>query len=116
MLPAQDLLDGLIRDLLPLWKGFPSVHLPLDHLHVAQLDLLQFFRAETSLVFVLFLHLLNLKDRPGALVILNALQNNVDCEGFLTKDLEEFLAEPAATICTQASNWLELPHEKELIV
>ena len=30
----DDLLDGVIRDLLPLRKGFPSLHLILDHLLV----------------------------------------------------------------------------------
>ena len=98
LLTIDDILDSLIRDLLPLRKSFPSFHLLLNHFQIILLDDFQFFFTKIFLVFVLFLSLGYLIHRPNFLMIFNPLKNDLGWEGLLVDGVVEFIAKPLAVI------------------
>ena len=116
--PPNDLLDVVVGDLIPLGEVLPGLHLTLNHLHVARLKLLQFFWAEPVQISVLFLHFLNLKVGPNALLLLDALQHDLSSEGLLADALVILKAESFAVILIiiSLSDWPELTHEEDRVV
>ena len=119
-IPTEDLLDSLIRDLLPLRKSFPSFLLLQNHVQIILLDDFQFFRTEVVLVFVFFLHLFYLIHGPNFLMVFNPLKYDLGLEGIIVDGVVEFMAKPTTVrifiIKSIFIKCLELAHDKKLIV
>ena len=119
LITFEDLLDSLIRDLLPLRKSFPSFLLLQNHVQIILLDDFQFFRTEVVLVFVFFLHLFYLIHGPNFLMVFNPLKYDLGWEGILVDGTVEYFAKPSAGsthIKFILIKSLELAHDKKLIV
>jgi len=119
----DDLLDSLIRDLLPLRKSFPSYRYPLCPVQIILLNDFQLFRTEVVLVFVFFLHLFYLIHGPNFLMVFNPLKYDLGWEGILVDGAVEFFAKPSAgstsfsfLFIIISIKCLELAHDKKLIV